>query len=87
MTAATRRYLDKAIGPRREGGTYRSGRGYDYQVVAITRDPNEVRQLLGYDGSGWAIEVTVTGDDIAAGETRVHCTPWDHRRDRVISQP
>jgi hypothetical protein len=78
--------VDSSIGPRRPGGVYLNGySGERYTVEAITRDPDEVARLL-YSGGDWAITIKPLDGD-RAGITRPHCTPWNPRRDTVISQP
>jgi hypothetical protein len=60
------------IGPQRVGGRYFCGYWQEeYDVLAVTT------------GRAWSITVRTVG----ATETRTHCTPWDARRDRIISQP
>lgn len=70
-------WLRHQIGPRQVGGRYH---GYYWD------EPYEVVDLQirwGTDG-GCQWSISVRGQD---GSTRTHCTPWDHRRDTVLSQP
>jgi hypothetical protein len=63
-----------AVGPRVIGGRYLCGYWQqEYVVLAFG---------AGMSGSDWS--VTVRWED---GRTTSHCTPWDSRRDRVISLP
>lgn len=70
------RWIEEQIGPREVGGRYYSGYwGVEYEVVAVHRDP--AGQVP------W--QVTVVYADRRDRVT--HRTPWDPRRDRVLSQP
>jgi hypothetical protein len=62
-----------AIGPRKVGGRYFSG-GWrqEYDVLALSDTGR----------AGWRITVRW-----ADGRETSHCTAWDPRRDRVVSQP
>lgn len=67
--------IDRAIGPRRVGGRYRSAySGQEYEVLAITRASNAA--------GDWSI--TVQYDDRARPTT--HATTWSPR-DQVVWQP
>lgn len=76
-TAPVPKWIAKAIGPRRVGGPY-SNAYWDaaYTVLAIDPGPR----------SSWPDwEITVQFDYQEAPMT--HCTAWDPRRDRVLSEP
>jgi hypothetical protein len=79
QTKAAARYLAGAIGPRVVGGVYRCGYWHvEYVVLAVTprRD----------DWMSWSVtEQDLTGP--YAGRIREHCTPWDAKRDAVVSLP
>lgn len=78
-TAATERAITEYIGPRHVGGRYSSGYwGDEYTVLAIDREPA--------DGSLWSI-TEATDEEMRRNASRTHCTAWDPRKDRVISQP
>ncbi len=74
------------IGPRIVGGRYHDGYwGNQYVVDAIYPTSDNP---IGW--SGWAItchDVTeVNTGKPCIGPKRTHCTAWDSKRDRVISQ-
>jgi hypothetical protein len=63
-----------SAGPWRAGGRYLSGYWQqEYEVLSFGP---------GICGSDWSVTVRW-----ADGRTTRHCTPWDARRDRVISLP
>jgi hypothetical protein len=63
-----------ANGPRVPGGRYLCGYWQEeYEVLSFG---------AGMCGSDWSVTVRW-----ADGRTTTHCTAWDPRRDRVISQP
>ncbi|MFF2549081.1 hypothetical protein ACFVUY_41870 [Kitasatospora sp. NPDC058063] len=75
---STRRWIARAIGPRRVGGIYRGAYAGDtpYEVLAIDPGPREGWPI-------WQITVRTVGED----QVRPHCTAWDHERDVVVAQP
>lgn len=67
----------RGLGPRKVGGRYLCGYWKEeYEVVAVDTKS-------GPAGCSWSVTVRTVGED----ETRTHCTPWDPRRDRIISEP
>jgi hypothetical protein len=65
----------KAIGPRVVGGRYFDGYWrQEYEVTDIQPERP--------DWMGWSI--TIRWDD---GFIAEHCTAWDERSDKVVSQP
>ncbi|MGW2547117.1 hypothetical protein ACWC5I_41145 [Kitasatospora sp. NPDC001574] len=75
--ASYRRWVARAIGPRRVGGVYRAGySGALYEVLAIEPGPRNAWPT-------WQMAVRTVGES----ELRRHCTEWDAERDQVVSQP
>lgn len=66
-------YYTHSLGPQRAGGRYYCG---------YWRQEYEVLGIGGENSTSWSITVRW-----ADGSTTTHCTPWDERRDHVISQP
>ncbi|MFJ8957307.1 hypothetical protein ACIRO1_45180 [Streptomyces sp. NPDC102381] len=65
------------VGPRRIGGRYDYGDpGSEYEVLAIDRGPRPL-------GTWPSWQITVRGRD---GQVREHCTGWDPRKDRIVTQ-
>jgi C-terminal domain on Strawberry notch homologue len=62
------------VGPQQVGGVYRDGYWKNtFRVLAITREPYSVKVE-------WL-------DGPSKGQVATHSTPWDAKRDTVISQP
>ena len=83
MTDAQRRKTEakiiaKEVGPRKVGGVYWSVYGGRYEVVKIETGSDGIHYW-----NCWRITVRCLDD----GEIRTHCTAWDAKRDRIISQP
>lgn len=71
-------FIATGIGPRQVNGRYYSGYwGNEYTVTAIDRD---------IATGTWSITVATDAEAVLR-QSRTHCTPWDHRRDRVVAQP
>jgi len=69
-------YQDMAIGPQQPGGVYRCGYwNVLYTVTKIERKEDGRFLIHAHDIEG------------SNQRPRVHCTAWDAKRDRVISQP
>ena len=64
--------------PRVVGGRYHNGYwGVEYDVLKIERSDD-------WGGTWWTVR-DVNGWN--QGMVRTHCTAWDWRRDRILSQP
>jgi hypothetical protein len=70
-------YFDQILGPRVVGGVYWTSYWRQFYVVQDI-------ELDWANGTVW-IEVA-NPDELVAGRSRRHCTPWD-KKDRVIHQP
>ena len=66
-------WFARAVGPQQVGGTYQSGYwGKKYEVLSIKK------------GEGNQFSIKIRWED---GEVSEHATPWDYKRDKVVSQP
>lgn len=74
-------WAEQIIGPRQVGGVYRSDySGVTYRVERILHGEDARAQIPWSDVA--IVEVDLDGS--SAGQRRVHCTEWDHRRDKIM---
>jgi hypothetical protein len=76
--ASHRRWVARAIGPRRVGGIYRTHYGDVYEVLELERDRSACTK--------WPVTWQITVRTLGSSRIRRHCTAWDER-DQVLVEP